>query len=589
MAKIILRAGKVAIKIIILFAIFGLTFYSIKLLAPAKAQIEPEPDQFMELCREAEAYWRLDQHEQTHQFYEQAFSTWPNYVWSDDLQKIKHTLLFAESCATTGREQMALEIYQDMLDEQPEGKQAVWLIEAYESLRITLGQDPNVQEILDKFIPQLLDEEESVNALCDIGASYKAAGDTDKAFAVYEAVLDNFDTIEAVCKIASEYWQSEEPEQTQQLYEYAFNTWPEHVWDDEAEEIDHKLVFAESCAKTGLPQKALEIYQDMFDEQPEGKQAIWLIEAYESFRIELGQDPNVQPILDRFETELLDYEESPRALYDIGKAHEAAGNKDKASAAYQGILDNWSAGSGFLSTRSVIILADIALGNEPNITTELDELIAKFSDEPDLPGVILEVGQAYYNKARRRATEGDVEGERAFYRDAISIYERLLEDFADSKEAATALFRSGVLYAQELGEYQKGIDYFGAAVDNRPGYEYGWAAHSLIARFTEKLRDSGAIAEPEANARIKEAYQAVVENWPDCLWVETALLKLGQMCFAEGELVDAIMYFEMLLEKSPEKVCIVGVALIGAYEEMQDFAMAEHIRAELTERNCPGQ
>jgi len=116
-----------------------------------------------------------------------------------------------------------------------------------------------------------------------------------------------------------------------------------------------------------------------------------------------------------------------------------------------------------------------------------------------------------------------------------------------------------------------------------------WAAHSLIGRYYEKLRDSGAIAEAEANARIREAYQAVVEIYPDSRWVETALLKLGRMSFDEGQLADAIMYFEMLLERAPEKVCLVGDDLISAYTEMGDVEMSEYIRAALAENNCPGQ
>ncbi|HIJ71118.1 MAG TPA: tetratricopeptide repeat protein [Planctomycetes bacterium] len=151
-----------------------------------------------------------------------------------------------------------------------------------------------------------------------------------------------------------------------------------------------------------------------------------------------------------------------------------------------------------------------------------------------------------------------------------------------------ACFISGVCYAQEFGEYEKGIDYFQAAVDSRPDYEFGGVAYSLIARYTKKLKDSGAIAEAEADARIKEAYQAVVESWPDCRWVETALLELGRMCFAEGEIVDAIMYYEMLLDRSAEKVCLVGNDLIAGYTEMGDVEMAEQVRAELTKRGCPG-
>jgi len=45
MAKIILKAGKVAIKIILPFVVFGLIVYSVKMLTPAIAQTEPEPSE----------------------------------------------------------------------------------------------------------------------------------------------------------------------------------------------------------------------------------------------------------------------------------------------------------------------------------------------------------------------------------------------------------------------------------------------------------------------------------------------------------------------------------------------------------------
>jgi lipopolysaccharide biosynthesis regulator YciM len=88
---------------------------------------------------------------------------------------------------------------------------------------------------------------------------------------------------------------------------------------------------------------------------------------------------------------------------------------------------------------------------------------------------------------------------------------------------------------------------------------------------------------------IKEAYKTVVKNWPNSRWVETALLELGRMSFDEAQLADAIMYLEMLLEKSPEKVCLVGNDLSAAYDQMGDVEMAELVRAELAERNCPGR
>ena len=73
-----------------------------------------------------------------------------------------------------------------------------------------------------------------------------------------------------------------------------------------------------------------------------------------------------------------------------------------------------------------------------------------------------------------------------------------------------------------------------AAIDSRPNYEFGWVAQYLVGKYYEKLRDTGAIERLEANTMIKEAYQAVVENWPDCDWANSAQLKLDRIAFEEA-------------------------------------------------------
>jgi len=70
MAKIILRAGKVAIKIIGLFAILGFIFYSINLLTPARAQEDPIIQaQIAELMQIAEDYRANEQYDESGRVY----------------------------------------------------------------------------------------------------------------------------------------------------------------------------------------------------------------------------------------------------------------------------------------------------------------------------------------------------------------------------------------------------------------------------------------------------------------------------------------------------------------------------------------
>ena len=69
MAKIILRAGKVAIKIILPLVIIGLIFYSVKALVPAQAEVASGPEELAAQFDEAEAYQEKGQYEDAEQVY----------------------------------------------------------------------------------------------------------------------------------------------------------------------------------------------------------------------------------------------------------------------------------------------------------------------------------------------------------------------------------------------------------------------------------------------------------------------------------------------------------------------------------------
>jgi len=78
------------------------------------------------------------------------------------------------------------------------------------------------------------------------------------------------------------------------------------------------------------------------------------------------------------------------------------------------------------------------------------------------------------------------------------------------------------------------------------------------------------LSESEANPKIEHAYKAVVEKYPDCTSVKDASLKLGWLNFKKGRWTEAVGYFELCLEKYPEKYRPPHVlyALGRAYEEI---------------------
>lgn len=175
------------------------------------------------------------------------------------------------------------------------------------------------------------------------------------------------------------------------------------------------------------------------------------------------------------------------------------------------------------------IVGDIASGDDSNVLPAVDKLIVDFKGQPGLAEALWQIGQEYYNKAVRKYREGLEEQATDYYRKAITLREKIIQELPLSDLVPKAYYTAAVIYSQELHEYKKGIEYYQKIVDNWPDYKYACDAQYSIGRYYERLRDSGGMSAAEANPNIEAAYQAVVEKYPDSDSAKYAAQKLEQM------------------------------------------------------------
>jgi len=538
MAMIIVRAGKVAIKTILLFAIAGLIFFSIKKLPHATAQTEPAQSEFGEQIGLIEAYREQGRYDEAEQMCQDIITQFPGSDGAFEAQ-IQLVFLYINWDKPAEADTVLNQVINDFSDHPDLTSSLLDVSGVY----IELKKYDEVISLSEYILNNQPESSELIWAQTNLVQSYIDLKDDPAAETAYEQLLSRFSSDEhitaAMCDVALSYWDAGQPGKTRQLYEEAMNSRPDYVWERVVDEIYHKRVFAESCVETGEPQKALEIYQEILDKQPEEEQAIWLIEAYESLRIDIGRDPNVQEILGRFIPRFMDESESVEALYAIGRSFGTAGSNDKAIEIYQALTDTWVEPQDKLKAREAIILSKLALGNELNITQKLDELIAEFADEPDLPEVLFEIGENY--------------GIKAYYWKAVSVWERLIQEFPDCNTVPQAYF--------------------------------------LQANYYEKLVELGAVTKAEATPQTEHACQVITENYPDSKYVAAAALKLGQISFEKGQWLKAIQYWELSLSKYPEKEYRPNHILypLGrAYEELGQLEKAGQAYNEFIQTTYPG-
>ena len=279
----------------------------------------------------------------------------------------------------------------------------------------------------------------------------------------------------------------------------------------------------------------------------------------------------------------------PDALYWIAQVYEWSDKTEEAKNIYQQVIQKYPDSSytsrAKLGFSRINVMSLIQSQNYDQAEEAFDKLIADFPGNSDLAETFRNIGFAYYTKARLKNLEGDIEGGKELYRKAIQMWERVINEFPNSVVTPQAYYSSAVCYAQELGEEQKGIDYFQKVADKWPYYEYAWNAQYSVGTYYETLMNSGTIPQSEALPKIEKAYTAVVEKYPDCEVAENALLRLGQINFANGKFFESAMYFEMLLEKKPQEFCNISADLIKAYEKMGNTEMVSIINSRV-EKNC---
>jgi tetratricopeptide (TPR) repeat protein len=213
----------------------------------------------------------------------------------------------------------------------------------------------------------------------------------------------------------------------------------------------------------------------------------------------------------------------------------------------------------------------------------LDTLIADFNDHPSLSLAIFTLGENYYNEAFRYEDEGIEAEAKDHFAKAIAVWERIIQKLPVSAFAVRAYYFSAVSY-RRLGACEMAVNYCKKIVANWPDSECASHAQFIISDCYRRLRDSGALPASEANPQIEQAYERLVEKYPDSTSVKYAWpqLELGWLNFERGQWVKAVHYFELSLKNCPEnrRPSRILYALGRAYEEMGQLDKAAQVYGE---------
>jgi outer membrane protein assembly factor BamD (BamD/ComL family) len=226
-----------------------------------------------------------------------------------------------------------------------------------------------------------------------------------------------------------------------------------------------------------------------------------------------GNDPAAGAALDKLRADFASHANIARVMYTIGRKYTNSGQFDKARATYRLIVqqypDHPRAGKAELSIPRDTILESIHQDNDTAAQAQIEKLIVDFSGHRNLPGTLLFIAVKY----RDKVLEGN--GGDSDYANVIALCEAITDYYPDSNVAPAALSCAGDCY-NELGDHQKARSNFQKVMSDHSDFKYTWYAQFMIGRTTEGLKKQNTLSAAQADAQIDAAYQAVIDNYPDC-------------------------------------------------------------------------
>jgi len=307
----------------------------------------------------------------------------------------------------------------------------------------------------------------------------------------------------------------------------------------------------------------------------------------------LGDDNAAQVAADRLLADFSDNEDIAEAVNEIAHHYRVSQKCEKAKQLYQHVVDNWPGAQNAIWAQMGLAISNIALGDDPNAQAAIDSLIADFNDHSALPEAVFQIGEQYYKKARSTKSDSNLSEVEVqdYYQKAIAIWERIIRELPYSTAyAPRAYYLIAHCCFEYLREYEKAIQSCQKLLINWPDYEYAWHAQFLIGNYYERLTQAGRIPESGANPIIEQAYQAVVEKYPDCSKFKYASLRLAELNFEREQWTEAAMYYELFLTKFPDsnRPSSILYPLGQAYDNMGEVDEAIRVYNEFLKRAYPG-
>jgi tetratricopeptide (TPR) repeat protein len=383
------------------------------------------------------------------------------------------------------------------------------------------------------------------------------AGDDDSAWGNINKLLNDYPgdrrTVEAIGQVAWSCRKVFDFRNARSLYQHVVERWPDHeraiysqrgvilasialkekeaasagvarlreTFSDHAEFAKMMSDVAEAYRESRHFAEARELHRYILENREDYDGAIFSQRGVILCSVELEDDPNTQAGIDRL---LAEYGNHPKIADVSYQVARRLNYKDPVRAAqlYDRVIwERPDSDIGLFSGMNFGTLKVYA-GDLEGGQAIFDEVLAANEGHPLLPKAVALVAEAYFDKGAERRIKKQSGEARMCYQKALVSFYRIMEELPETEyTTAWAHYFAGMCH-EMLGEPALALQCYEKLVENWPDFERAWDAQFRVGRIYSDLGKAGKIPKDIADVEARAAYEAVVQDHPECLSAKAA-------------------------------------------------------------------
>jgi len=215
----------------------------------------------------------------------------------------------------------------------------------------------------------------------------------------------------------------------------------------------------------------------------------------------------------------------PETMFWTARKFRQANQYEDATNIYTQMIQKYPQDS--FTNKAVVELSNcmiqqlIEKGQHDNAIAAIDKLFTDNSNNPQVLSVASRIAELYQVKSRESDKQGNTAETQASLARAAAILEIMIAKVPGATNIAETYNLAGDCYYR-MGNYAKSVQCYEKIAES------GWNAKFMIGRNYEAMKKAGTMSGAEADGKIKEAYEQLLAEYPDCQAVKHARKWLGR-------------------------------------------------------------